>query len=557
MNKLKALVLMQIRDKLDFSWWNNKKSRIQKIVLSILQFVLITGLGYGLLFIMQFFGIFVYSEIIDVMIVFLVIMILFSTISATLGLEKSMYLADDNKVLATFPVSGGLLFFSKLIVYYFYEIKKSFSLLIPISLSFLILAFQNGVISFIPFLWMWIPMLFIILLPVLIASFLSIPILYIDLFFKKYPVVEAIIVLIIVGLGIWGIVSLINLIPEDIDIVNNWQSIRVAVHKFLVGFQNYSFPLSYLVYTIVGSYHLGSLNYALDGVSFLSLGILILAIIVLIGLAYLIIKPIFFNMLTKSFEFDKNIINKEIENKVHKPFISFVNKEFRINFRTVEFSGNYLAIYIIIPVLILLLNNIFGAMNTKLNGVIMTYAFNMLLILLPLLASNSMIATLYSKEGRAGYIKKTKPINPFTPLVSKLLFNLIFSIPSIVISVSIFASFSQLNVWMAIILSLAILLIQYAHIFYSATLDIMNPQNEQYATIGEEISNPNENKSTIMAFVFSFVIAFISYALFNESNMETGSFLLATIKILLIAIALFASTLSMFILKIKAYYYER
>lgn len=93
----------------------------------------------------------------------------------------------------------------------------------------------------------------------------------------------------------------------------------------------------------------------------MSFFILIAVVAVLICLAYLIIKPIFFSMLTKSFEFDKNLIDKEIENKVHKPFISFVNKEFRINFRTVEFSGNYIAIYIIIPVLILLLNNLFAA----------------------------------------------------------------------------------------------------------------------------------------------------------------------------------------------------
>ena len=119
----------------------------------------------------------------------------------------------------------------------------------------------------------------------------------------------------------------------------------------------------------------------------------------------------------------------------------------------------------------------------------------------------TLIESLSSAGVDVSYIKKTKPINPFTPLMSKLLFNLLFSIPSIVISVAIFASFSHLGVLMAILLSVAILLIQYGHIFYSATLDIMNPQNEQYATIGEEISNPNENKSTIMAFVISFAVS--------------------------------------------------
>lgn len=557
MKKLKALVLMQIRDKLDFSWWKDKKKRIQAIVLSIVKFLVTTIFSAGILFLVQFLNVFAYSEIIDVMIVFFVIMFAFSIISCTFGLLKSLYLADDNKVLTTFPVSGGILFFSKLIVYYFYELRKSLDLLAPVTLAFLITAFNNSIISIAPFFWMWIPMLFIILLPILIASFLSIPALYINRFFKKYSVVEAIVLLILVGLCIYGVVYLINLIPENINLINNWQPIREAIHKFLISFKKYTKPLCYLVYVITGTYRLGSLKYHLDGTSFLSFFILIAVVAVLICLAYLIIKPIFFSMLTKSFEFDKNLIDKEIENKVHKPFISFVNKEFRINFRTVEFSGNYIAIYIIIPVLILLLNNLFAAMSTKLSGVIMTYAFNILLILLPLLASNSIIATLYSKEGRAGYIKKTKPINPFTPLISKLLFNLIFSIPSIVISVAVFTSFSHLNVWLGIMLSIAILLIQYGHIFYSATLDIMNPQNEQYATVGEEISNPNENKSTIMAFVLSFAIALVSYALFNESNAETGSFLLATIKILLISIAIFASSLTMFLLKIKAYYYER
>ena len=270
-----------------------------------------------------------------------------------------------------------------------------------------------------------------------------------------------------------------------------------------------------------------------------------------------VIKPIFFKMLSKSFEFDKYVFDTEQKNIVRKPFVTFANKEFRINFRTVEFSGNYFIVYIIIPILILLLNNLFAAMNTKLSGEIMTYAFNILLILLPLLASNSMIATLYSKEGRAGYIKKTKPINPLGALVAKLLFNLVFSVISIIVSVAIFASFTKIGIAESIFLALAILLIQYGHIFYSATLDIMNPQNEQYATIGDEISNPNENKSTLVAFIMSFAIAFVSYVFLNESYSSSGSFLFGSVKIFILSLFIFGSFLLMFLLKIKAYYYER
>ena len=91
MKKLKALVLMQIRDKLDFSWWKDKKKRIQTIVLSIVKFLATTIFSAGILFLVQFLNVFAYSEIIDVMIVFFVIMFAFSIISCTFGLLKSLY----------------------------------------------------------------------------------------------------------------------------------------------------------------------------------------------------------------------------------------------------------------------------------------------------------------------------------------------------------------------------------------------------------------------------------------------------------------------------------
>lgn len=557
MKKLRALVLMQIRDKLDFSWTATTKSKIQKIVLSLIKFILITVAVVFILKYTQLFGLFYYSQIVDVMIIFVSILVVLSIISCTIGLMRNLYFADDNKVLVTLPLPSNTLFLSKIIIFYLYELKKSLDLFVPCILGFMISAFMNGQVTIAVFFWMWIPILIIVLLPVLIASFLSIPVMYINMFFKKFPIAEIIALIVAIGLAIFGVVTLINLIPENIDLIHQWPAIKQSINNFLMGWKDKTGILCYLVYVMTGNYKQLDLKYVIDGKTVLALIILIAIAVVLIALAYLIIKPLFFRMLTKSFEFDKNIIDTEKENKVHRPFISFVNKEFRINIRDVEFSGSYLAVYIIIPILILLLNSLFAAMNTKLSGDIMTYGFNMLLILLPLLASNSMIATLYSKEGRAGYIKKTKPINPITPLFSKLLFNLIFSVPTIVITVSIFASFSKIGVGVSILLAIAILLIQYGHIFYSATLDIMNPQNEQYATVGEEISNPNENKSTLVAFGMAFVIALISYGLFNESYLTTNGFVLAAVKILLIGIAIFAAELAMFLLKVKAYYYEK
>ena len=49
-------------------------------------------------------------------------------------------------------------------------------------------------------------------------------------------------------------------------------------------------------------------------------------------------------------------------------------------------------------------------MDTREVGNLLIYTFNVLLICLPLLSSNALVATYYSREGRTGYMKKSKPI---------------------------------------------------------------------------------------------------------------------------------------------------
>lgn len=215
-------------------------------------------------------------------------------------------------------------------------------------------------------------------------------------------------------------------------------------------------------------------------------------------------------------------------------------------------------VYIIVPILILFLNAMYKAMDTRQLGDLLIYTFNILLICLPLLASNALVATYYSREGRAGYMKKTKPIYAAYPLFTKLVFNVIFSIPTVFVTCAIFGSSVSFSIGEIVILGFAILFLHLGHMIYSANLDIMNPQNEQYATTGGIIDNPNENKSTILAFILSAAYAIIAYKLLSEASLgsEVGSVMLGLLKLMVISIAFFGSTLLMFIKRIKAFYYE-
>ena len=562
MKQLFKLTLLQLRDKIDFSWVKSIKTLIRTIIFGILKFAVVVAIAFAVLYLLVYVD-FINKTIciLPLFTIFLALMVFLNLLSATYNLMKSLYFADDNKVLITLPITPNKLFVSKLLVYFFFELKKSLGLLVPAIIGFLLFevnSYKSVEITNITFLWMIVPTLLLILMQVLVAALLSIPFLYIYQFFKKTPILDLIGIIIAVGVGLFVVIRLISLIPANIDLNIQWPFFVNKFETFIRGFDKYAYPINFYSRVYFGEIApSGSIHYVLTGATFIKALICLGAIVVLGLIAFFLIKPFYFKMMNKTFEFDKNPNLVQKKNIKHKRYVTYANKEFKLSFRDFDISGSYIAVYIIVPILLFFMDRVISAFSTSLRGDNIAIAVNLLLTVLPLLASNSTIATLYSKEGRTAYITKTNPVNPFIPLVSKLLFNLIFSVPSIVGCAVIFADFSGLGVWIAISFALSVLLLQYAHIFFSAAQDIMNPQNEVYATTGSNFNNPNETTSTVVAFVVSFILAGFFYLILNESYKLTGSYTSAFIRLLLVSMFLFAGCLFLFIKKIQAFYFEK
>ena len=555
MKHLKTLVMMQLRNKIDFSWANSKMNIFRTILFGFLKFAIITAITYVILYLCQYIGIFYYSESPRIMILVVTFSLLLSLITCTKDLMLNLYFAEDNKVLITFPVNSNELFLSKLIVFYLYEIKRSLSFLIPITLGSVILLVTKGCASPFAFLWMWLPLLMIIAIPVLLGAILSIPVMYVYKFLKRYSILQVILFGAILSFVIVIIIQLINLIPEKIDLINQWPTIKKWLYQFLVNVEYKLPPMRFLIRIIVGEQANIDSDCVINIMTVLKFGLLIVVNFALLIFVYLLARPLFFSIMAKNFETNKSrqVIHKNVR---HSKYFAFVNKELKINLRTISISINYLMVYIVVPILILLLNALYGAMDLKYLGEILIFTFNILIICLPLLASNALVATYYSREGKAGYLKKVKPIYALYPLFTKLFFNLILSIPTVFVTVVIFGKSVGFNALYIIILGFAILFLHYGHMIYSALLDVMNPQNEQYDSTGVVSDNPNENKSTILAFILSFVYAIIAFILFNESGIQYGNYLSACCRLLLISLLYCISCTILFVKKIKAYYYE-
>ena len=404
---------------------------------------------------------------------------------------------------------------------------------------------------------MWIPLIVYTAVPVLFGALLSIPAQYIARFFKRFKIVGYGVFVAVVALLVWGIVSLISIMPENINISSFYQStVQPTIHSFLSNFRSDFSLIDDAVSIFIGQVtSSGKCAYSLF--TFLLFLGMVGVTAALFGIVFVTTRFFFYNVMRKSFEYDKFRIDEAKKNKVHSVWATFLVKEMRLSLRSSTTVLNFVSVYIVVPILVFLMNKVFSAIDTSIRGDNFAYAFNLLTITLPMLASNALIAKAYSKEGRAAYIKKTKPLNVVWPLTAKMFLNIVASFVSILISVSVFSYFNGFSVGQVALLFVGVFLFHLGHMVISATLDVMNPLNEQYATDGDVSSNKNENLSTIFAFLMSVLFAAASYFLFKESAVYTNDLWQAFIKLFLIGTVVFACAAYMFVSKVKAYYYER
>ena len=547
MGGLKTLCKMQLKDRINLSFLKSVKQTIFKVVLSLLKFALITVVIYFGFYILSYLRLVsllpgVPENLFEV--IFTCLMLL-SIVVCSFGLVKTLYFAKDNFMLLTMPVDRTKVFLSKLIVFYIYEFIRNLNYFLPLLVAY-------GLINKMPFyyfFWLVLAMFIITLIPVCIGALLSIPLMYIQNFVKSYKFLEyTLVVVLIAGVSV-GLILVINSIPANFDLIGTWGTTFWNIQNFLNTFNKIFMPFTWMSIAIVGKrYGISNNLFRLE--QWISILIILGGIAIIFGLTYLLVRPMYFHMASTPFEYKKDKVTKTIPNKKQNAFWSGVVKDFKLNFRTPSKFYSLVAVIIGLPTSIFLLNKIYSAMDTRLTGTNMSIAFNILLILLIALSSNTMLAHVYSEEGNARYQLKTNPKPQMNSLVSKLVINVIGMTLSILITVIIFASFLKINVLNTILIFVFIESLYLGHMLHSVELDIMNPQTQRYQTEGDNLSNPNDIKSVIFAFLISIIFALITYFLISE-NMN-----IVWTKVMLVAVVYMLIRTWLFVNKVKVYYKE-
>ena len=547
--KLTTLTSMQFKDQINFSFLKSKKKTFAKIIYSIIIFVVVTLAIQLILNLIVQLGLFSFLQTLNyrVYLVLMTVLFILSFISCLVKVTNTLYFSKDNSVLITLPVKNNMIFTSKLIVCFIYELLKNISYILPFF-------FAYGMVMSLPvsyYFWSIFSLIIFTLLSVVISGLLSIPAMIVTIILKKHKVLEYIVVVSVISLSIFAIVKAISVIPENIDLVRDWGKIYWNMQDFLEVFAKKFIIFDYLLQLFSGMVYNGLIFNPLTSTNIQTLLICFAVIVASLVLIYLLSKPLFLKMISSPFEHKKSNKIKNKKNFKLPAFISSIVQQSKRIFRSPNLIYSVVAVSALTPISVFLQNKVIGAMDTRMFGNYLGITFNILIVLLLTLSSNTAIASIYSREGNSAYLNKVNPVEYHIPLSAKIVLNASFNVIAIIISCIIINSFASIGIANTIILTISMILLYIAHLFWSAELDIMNPQNQHYQTTGSHNKNPNELKSTLLAFFMTFLFAFATFTFIQEEFATVFG------KLLLISSIFFIFRTYLYFTKIKLYYKEK
>lgn len=552
MKSLVILVKMQLKEQLNFKRFDVENVTVFHIIASvigaILKFALVTGLCVGFLLVSKLLGLFSFrgTPIPDtVMSLVFSAMLLTSVISCVVGLTKSMYYARDNAVLLTLPCQPLQVYLSKLIIFFIFEVKRNLSFIVPMFIAYYITHSYSAPV----YIWMLWCILWVSLFTVAIGAMLSIPAMWIANFFRQRRWLQMGTLVVAVVAAITALFYGIALIPENIDLLAAWDTLYWQIQDFLDGYAAKFSALYDLTRMFLGENEHLYITFPI-GRTVLRFIILVASTAMLLGLGLLMVKPLFYKMASTPFEYLKKPV-KPKANKVRARRFTSVYTNFLVTVKNTGMIFSDVGILVSVPMLIFLLNKIFLAMKTRELGDNMIIGFNLLIILLVVLNSNCAAASIFSRDGRSSYLIKTHPSKYPILILTKLLPNTTFVCLSIAATFVILILTLPVKLYEIILMTAAVGMIYLAHMLYCAELDLMNPQNELYATVGTSETNPNETKATLTAFLISFLVAGVAVFLLVEGSK--GTF----IKLAGVALVALIYRTRMFFSTLKLYYKEK
>jgi hypothetical protein len=506
-----VLTKMLLQDRFSLSFKSNKKKTLIKLLTSLILFAVLVAISYGFYYVCKTFNIFSVLPTVPITVPSLLstFILILGFFNLVLGLVKTLYFSEDNRLMMTYPCNGNTIFIARMFSFFLSEYVRNLLIQVPLLLGYMVL-FSFPWYTYI---WLFVAWALITFVEVLLGSLLSIPTYYVVRFLKANSLIRFAVYFIFGGLVIWLAAWVLMQIPDKVNIFKDWAPYFNKIQVILNGYESYLNGFYLLTNFACGTFD----GYNVDFLTFNSLYVLLTLIgsgIVLYFIVILVVNPIYFKFSSKSFEFESTSLIHSKKVRKHSFVHAQLHKELLMFGGDPSLMMSIIVTFAILPLFVALLNKIFGAMELNVNGEIYVVVINYLLISIIAMSTNSVIATAYSREGTAFSYNRVYPRKSNFVLFSKLILPMVIGIISLSISCYIFSTLKEIDGTLTVYFALSIIFIYIGHMLFSASLDFTNIRSQFMSDV---TTSKSENKSTMLAFLVPVVLMVLFFYYFKDS----------------------------------------
>jgi ABC-2 type transport system permease protein len=471
------------------------------------------------------------------------LILFFNIISGVRSIENNISSAVDLEVLIGLPIGSQTLFLSKIVGIFLNQLFNSLLFILPINLVFGILTEQS-------LYYILVSLLICLIVPVLsliIAAFLAIPYHYFLRFIKsRFVLLTSLFTILIVGAFMvysW-ILKVIQGLLETGEIKFIFDMKRIRLIKTLV---SYLYPGNLLSGILLRKNAWGAL-------------LIILAFIGIVGTgAYFLIKKFFLRITQGKLESSRNVFKRKRKYREKGLILTLMNKEFVNVLRTPNYSFQYFAVTLTVPLMVYTTMSLTASLITKAIGLQLDFELAFFIIIMFNLLTNTFCATNISRDGRMFQVLKTLPIGHREIILSKVLFSALVSFASIFFTVLVMIVAGYITVFEGLIIFITTALLSLSVIFFATRKDLNRPRFPTGRN--QEIKEETGTVSLIvfMGLLSSLVIgALILFAriLVTFRRSEAFGTHLATVSVVLLSLLIFGLSLFYLFFGLKKKYYE-
>lgn len=401
----------------------------------------------------------------------------------------TLYLSNDNELLVCLPVTPNQLFVSKLLLIYITELAVNAMISVPLFVGIGLSSHHAMGLSY----YLSIPLMLLLLpiLPIILAAFLSVPLMRVIRFLKKHTVLSILSIFLLVAACLWGYLMLIGSVVGEFDVTKD-QLATVARIDAVIASVGASIPVYYQLACAMLSFS--------RWYYFAAFLLLLSAVAVA---TFLITRYFFFKTAMSSLEKTVKRGRRATPFRRRSQFSSLLIKEFRCVFRSTSDVFEYFLFTLLMPFIVFSYDRLLMEITVRQAGENMIAGAHVMVVAILAMLSNISSASAISRDGANFQNSKIIPVGFYTQILAKFSFNAIFTLGAVIVTALISMVFYP--AWQILLGSLAVALAAIGHIAYCIDTDIKNPTvciqgNEDASTV---------SKTTPKALISGLIIGFI------------------------------------------------